>query len=435
MSATPRGWNRRTVLAGLGGATGVAAIGSLPLGASAVAAGAGALDRVTDAGPPVVDPRTGAVDWNAVRGQFRLKPDRIHFSLFLLSSNPKPIRDKMAQVAQEYDADPMRAYDGDGNAQGAVLRYLGASGGESALCWNTTTGHGLVWGSLKIKPDQEVLITEFDHFVAHGSVDLMCRRAGARKRTISLFAEPGKATLDEITGKLKAAITPKTRAVATTWGMSSCGVRMPLREMAAVVAEANRGRAEPDRCLLIVDGVHALGAVDEAPAASGVDVFIAGLHKWLFGPRGTGVVWYRSGVGSQFWPQHHSYSGGQHNPGGFHAAEARHALPTTIAWHDNIGRAAIAARITELSTRLKDGLAGIRGMQLRTPRDPGMSAGITCFEISGVSNSTIVSRLQQQGMLASHATYKAQYARIGTACVNTPEEIDKAIAAIRQMAR
>ncbi|GAA2529403.1 aminotransferase class V-fold PLP-dependent enzyme [Pilimelia columellifera] len=431
------GLGRRGFLAGVGALAGGALTGSAALGQPAPeprrAAATDGLGRI-DPGPDVVDARTGAVDWAAVRAQFRLDPRKVHLSLFLLSSNPTPIRDRMARVAEQYDADPMLAYQGDDDAQSSVVRYLGGSGGESALCWNTTTAHGLVWGSLKIKPSQEILLTNFDHFVHHGSVDLCCNRSGARKRVISLFADPAKATADEIASRLKAEIKPNTRAVGTTWGHSSCGVRMPLAVMAKVVAEANRGRAEADRCLLIVDGVHALGAVDESPAASGVDVFLSGLHKWLFGPRGTGIVWYKSGVGQNFYPQHHSYAGGAHNPGGFHASEARLALPTTIAWHDNIGRRNIAARITELSTRLKDGLSEIRGMRLRTPRDPAMSAGITCFEIDGMSNSSIVNGLQQRGLMASHATYSAQYARVGTACINTPEEIDKVIAAVRQLA-
>ncbi|HEX5741293.1 MAG TPA: aminotransferase class V-fold PLP-dependent enzyme [Pilimelia sp.] len=426
--------DRRRFLTGVGAAGGAAL-----LGAPAPAHGhrrpdPGPLAAASDPAAGLRDPRTGAVDWAAVRSQFRLAPGKVHLSLFLLSSNPAPVRERMAKVAEQFDANPMLAYEGDGDAARSVARYLGASGGETALCWNTTTAHGLVWGSLKLKADQEILLTDYDHFVAHGSVDLACRRSGARKRQISLFADPGKATVDEITGKLKAAITARTRAVGTTWGMSSCGVRMPLREMAAVVAEANRGRAEADRCLLIVDGVHALGAVDDAPAASGVDVFLSGLHKWLFGPRGTGAVWYKPSAVAQFWPQHHSYGGGTHNPGGFHDYEARWAIPTTIAWHDGLGRKNVADRITALSTQLKSGLAGIPGMRLRTPTDPAMSAGITCFEINGLDNSTIVNSLQQRGFLASSATYRVPYARIGTACINTPEEVDRTVAAVRQIA-
>ncbi len=37
--------------------------------------------------------------------------------------------------------------------------------------------------------------------------------------------------------------------------------------------------------------VHGLGAEDTPVADLGCDVFMAGTHKWLYGPRGTGVVW------------------------------------------------------------------------------------------------------------------------------------------------
>jgi isopenicillin-N epimerase len=435
-----RGLDRRGFIAGVGAAlTSTTVVGTTLLADRAAAAPAGPAvppfdPRHIDPGPRVVDPITGAVDWPAVRSQFRLASGKIPFSLFLLASNPTPIRDRMARVAEQFDADPMLAYEGDGDSAAAVSKYIGGDGGQTTLCWNTTTGLGLVWGSLKIRADQEIVLSGYDHMFHKSAVDNCCKRSGARRREVNFFAEPGKATADEITGKLKAAITPQTRAVGTTWGMSSCGVRMPLKAMAAVIAEANRGRAEADRCLFVVDGVHALGAVDEAPCEAGIDVFIAGLHKWLFGPRGTGVVWYKSSALQHFWVQHPTLGNGSHYPGGFHNFDCRWALPTTIAWHNNIGRENVAARITELSARLKDGLAGIRGMQLRTPRDPNMSAGITCFEISGVSNEAIVNGLRQRGMLASHATYAVPYARIGTACINTPEEVDKAIAAVRQIA-
>jgi len=56
------------------------------------------------------------------------------------------------------------------------------------------------------------------------------------------------------------------------------------------VAAANRGRAEQDRAFLCVDGVHGFGVEDETISSLGCDVFAAGCHKWIFGPRGTGVL-------------------------------------------------------------------------------------------------------------------------------------------------
>jgi selenocysteine lyase/cysteine desulfurase len=49
-----------------------------------------------------------------------------------------------------------------------------------------------------------------------------------------------------------------------------------------------------DRVFLCVDGVHGFGVEAATPAALGCDSLVAGCHKWLFGPRGTGLIWGRS---------------------------------------------------------------------------------------------------------------------------------------------
>jgi isopenicillin-N epimerase len=35
---------------------------------------------------------------------------------------------------------------------------------------------------------------------------------------------------------------------------------------------------------------------DETVAQMGCDFFVAGTHKWIFGPRGTGLIWAKAGV-------------------------------------------------------------------------------------------------------------------------------------------
>ncbi|MES1206473.1 MAG: aminotransferase class V-fold PLP-dependent enzyme [Pseudomonadota bacterium] len=45
---------------------------------------------------------------------------------------------------------------------------------------------------------------------------------------------------------------------------------------------------------MCVDGVHAFGVEQESVGELGCDFLVAGCHKWLFGPRGTGMVWGRA---------------------------------------------------------------------------------------------------------------------------------------------
>src|SRR5262249_29421561 len=142
-----------------------------------------------------------------------------------------------------------------------------------------------------LKQGDEVLTTAHDHVSHHESIRFATERAGATWRKIRLFEDSSSATVDEIVGRIRAAVGPSTRAVGVTWVHSQTGIRLPISQIAAAIAEVNRGRDEANRVLLIVDGVHGLGCVDETVAKMGADFFCAGTHKWIFAPRGTGLVW------------------------------------------------------------------------------------------------------------------------------------------------
>jgi selenocysteine lyase/cysteine desulfurase len=122
------------------------------------------------------------------------------------------------------------------------------------------------------------------------------------------------------------------------------------------------------------------------------------------------------------------------SPGGFHAYEHMWALPAAFAFHREIGRARIAGRIHEMNTRLKDGLAGLRHVTLQTPRAPGLSAGLVAFEVAGVTPEEVVRRLRERRIIASTSPYLQSFARLAGSILNTPEEVDSAVAAVGALA-
>ena len=78
--------------------------------------------------------------------------------------------------------------------------------------------------------------------------------------------------------------------MALTWVHSSTGLKLPLRRIADALEAVNADRDGPARVLLCVDGVHGFGIEDVVLSDLGCDFFMAGCHKWLFGPRGTGII-------------------------------------------------------------------------------------------------------------------------------------------------
>jgi selenocysteine lyase/cysteine desulfurase len=301
-------------------------------------------------------------------------------------------------------------------------------------------GLGLLYSGLRLRPGDEVLTTEHDYYSTHEALRLREARDGVKVRKIRLYDTPATATKDGIVDRLLAAVTAKTRVVAVTWVHSGTGVKLPVR----AIADALRGR--PERPLLCVDGVHGFGAEDATPEALGCDFLVSGCHKWLFGPRGTGLVWGSTDGWSRYAPGIPPFHGSAigawlgidapplppgpgATPGGYHSFEHRWALAEAFAFHRAIGQPRIAARTRELASRLKERLkAG--GVALVTPVDPELSAGIVCCDLPGKNPGRVVEQLRTQRVIASTTPYDPSYVRFGASIVTGDQDVDAAVKAL-----
>lgn len=410
-------------------------------------------DRAESATAPLTD-------WEAVRAQFSLNPDRIHLSSLFIATNPEPVRAAIERYRRALDGDPvgtLLAENGQrrGLARRAAGEYLGAEAGDIALTESTTMGLGLVYNGLRLRPGDEVLTTEHDYYVTHESLRLACLRTGARLRKASLHppGRPEEASADAMVEAVAAALRPQTRVLAVTWVHSGSGLKLPLERIGKAVAEANAGRDEADRILFCVDGVHGFGVEEIGVAEMGCDFFVAGCHKWLFGPRGTGIVWGGRRAWRSTLPTIPSFIDGEAwgawrdgvapdgettaarmSPGGFKAFEHQWALPEAFAFHARIGRSRIAERTHALNAQLAEGLASLKGVRLRTPRDGTLRAGIACFEVEGMDPFEAAGRLNAKGVVATVTPYAERYVRFAPSILNLPSDIERALSAVRDLA-
>ena len=397
-------------------------------------------------------------DWAWVRGQFDLTPEYLHFSQFFIVSHPRPVREAIERLRRAIDSNPFLIVEHglfgtrDRNmqwpAQRAAADYIGGRPEDIALVDSTTEGLALIYHGLSLKPGDEILATTHDHYVHHESIRLAAQKLGATWRRVPLYDRADAVTVDEVTANLRQAIAPNTRVIGLTWVHSGTGVKLPVRKLAAVISEANIKRAENDRILLVVDGVHGFGNQDETPVDMECDFFVAGTHKWIFAPRGTGIVWGRADAWTRIRPtvpsmsSDDAYEGWVENkdpgptqarlvsPGGFKAFEHQWAMPEAFAFHQSIGRKRIADRVAALSTQCKEGLARMSHVKLHTPRAPELSAGINCFEVAGVAPETAVHKLLERKVIASASPYKTSYVRLAPSLVNDEQQVDQALRAV-----
>jgi selenocysteine lyase/cysteine desulfurase len=427
-------------------------------------AGAGALAGLAGCEPDRPAGRAAAAPggWAGVRARFELDPGKRHFAAFVLASHPRPVAEAIERHRRglQADADGYLEDHGqrlDRQARSAAAGYL-ADGGPAAadpgrlvFTRSTTDGLGLLYGGLRLRPGQEVVTTTHDFYSTHEALRLRAERTGASARRITLYRNPAAVTADRLVAAVRRGLGPRTRVLALTWVHSGTGVKLPLAEICAAVADHNRDRDQGNRVLVCVDAVHALGVEPDAVPALGCDFLVAGCHKWLFGPRGTGLVWGRRDAWAEVTGTVPSFDGraigawisgrdpagprsALFEPGGFHAYEHRWALAEAFRFHLDLGKSQVADRTRALATRLKEGLAAIPTVRLVTPGDPDLSAGIVCLEVGGHNPGEAAAALRRHGILASVTPYADPYLRLGPSIVTSEEDVDAVVGALRALA-
>jgi isopenicillin-N epimerase len=395
-------------------------------------------------------------NWVAVRDQFTLDPQLIHMAGFYLASHPAPVREAIERHRNGFDANPLEYHHDNAMrfelaALDAAGRYLGVDPAGIAMTDSTTMGLGLIYNSIELKPDQEVLTTTHDHYATWRSLELRTERSGATVRRISLYEREEDATADAMVDKLVTAITPRTRLIAVTWVHSGTGVKLPIAAMSRAITQINRNRNADDQILLSVDGVHGLGIEQESLSELGCDIFIAGTHKWMFGPRGTGLVYATPRARQLLKPTIPPFPpvvfsdmseaelesrvtwGMQMSPGGFHSFEHRWAVTEAFTMHEEIGKAAVTSRTHALNRQIKESLAKMPHITMHTPMSDEVSAGMVCFEVNGMSPAEVVARLRERSIVASTTPYAVTYARLSAAIFNTEQEIERSISAVHAL--
>lgn len=395
--------------------------------------------------------------WSEIREQFDVSDEFIHMSALFIASHPRPVRESIDRHRRELDRNPV-PYLQDRNrplreeARRAAAKYLGGRPDNIALTESTTMGLALVYNGLRLRPGQEILSTEHDYYVTYESLRLASARTGASVRQIPLYRRLSDISAEDMVSRVKREIRPATRVLALTWVSSGTGVKLPLAEIGRVVADVNAKRESADRVLLCVDGVHGFGIEDVRASELGCDFFIAGCHKWLFGPRGTGIVWARRRAWPSLRPTIPSFidddtwlawmseddpsgptTADRMTPGGFKAFEHQWSLTPAFEFHERIGKARIAARTHDLAGQLKEGLKRIPRVRVITPASSDLSSGIVCCQVEGRKPQAVVQSLRERKVVATTTPYATRYVRFAPSIRNTPEEVESVLRELRKV--
>jgi len=404
-------------------------------------------------------PKPGpTMSWPEFRKLFPLRADRIHMACMVMTSHPEPVTRAIEMHRAALQADPVRTIDDkrwdlEKKVSRTAAHYLNVQSDDIALTDSTSMGTSFLYTGMQLKPGDEILTSIHDHFCTEMAIAECAARTGCTVKRIAMFDDSASANEAEMIDRVRRAITPKTRVVGLTWVHSATGVKIPAGRIGAMIQEINKKRGENDRIYYCVDGVHALGIEDFTIPDLNCDFWVAGTHKWLFGPRGTGVMWGRADAWKITRPTIHTWypeslhawigwipeqkvgGGWMMTRGGYHSFEHQWALDSAFELHEQLGKRRVQDRIHALNTRLKQGLKQIANVRLFTPMSENLSSGITCFMVGSLPAQTVVDKLFERKIVGSVTPYKASYARLTPGLMNSEAEVDQALDAVRAIAK
>jgi isopenicillin-N epimerase len=146
---------------------------------------------------------------------------------------------------------------------------------------NATTGANAVLRSFPLEPGDEILVTNLGYGGVTNAAAYAARERGGTLRAVTLPYPPRSA--DALVEAFVSALTSKTKLAVIDHITSQSALVLPLAAIATACHE--RGVA------VLADGAHVPGAIPLNIPALGVDWYVANLHKWLWVPRSSGILW------------------------------------------------------------------------------------------------------------------------------------------------
>lgn len=294
----------------------------------------------------------------------------------------------------------------------------------------------LIGGYNRLKPGDAVLYADLDYDSMKVSMAALERVRGVRVVRIDL---PEPASRQNLIDAYERALSanPDVRLMLLTHLSNRTGLVPPVKEIVAL--------AKARGVDVLLDSGHALGQTEFTLRDLGVEFAGLGLHKWIGAPVGVGVVYIKKDripdidVSILEAPGNPRIDARVHT--GTVSFAAMLTVPDAIAAHEAIGLAPKARRLRYLRDRWAEAIRGHPGVEVLTPPDPALHAGITSFRLTG-RTSMDDNRALRARLFERYRIFTVERAGVAKGCcirvspsfVNTAAQMDALAAALRDLA-
>jgi selenocysteine lyase/cysteine desulfurase len=342
-----------------------------------------------------------------------------------------PVEDKVVEMTRLYDEGGFHTLhileEQTEVARKMLAEWLNVSPDELALTDNASHSVGIVTAGLEWKPGDEVLMSDEEHPALLLNCYNLVERAGVTVKRFTLSHDP-----EVVLSDLERLATPRTRLIATSHIGALTGTRVPVKQIAAFARE--RG------ILSLIDGAQAVAQFPIDVAEIGCDFYVSNGHKWLHGPKGTGLLIIKKERLDEVRPLFFGTTAAAYplpegtkvvlNPTAKRYEFATRNFATYVGmiyaleWLNEIGWDNIVANARLLSDYCKERVRQLPGAHLRTPLAWEHSSGLLGFSIDAVDGVDLREWLRWNKNISARRVLEYSGLRLSCAYFNTLEDVD-----------
>lgn len=313
-----------------------------------------------------------------------------------------------------------------------MARQWGVGAEEIAFTRNASESLQIMQLGIDLKRGDEVLTTTQDYGRMINTFKQRSRREGIVLKQIKIPVPAEDPA--EVIRLFAEAITPKTKALLACHMINLTGQILPVTELTALA----RSHGIP----LIIDGAHAMAHFDFSLGDLDVDNYSTSLHKWLFAPHGTGLLYVRKEKIPEIWPlmaapERMDSDIRKFEEIGTHPAANYLAIGEALSFHQGIGAARKDARLVYLRNYWAEKLLQNDNARLHTSLKPGFACGIANLEITGIAPNDLRDYLWDAHRIIvvsiNHAEF--QGIRVSPSVYTTLPELDRFVDVVDHVAK
>src|SRR5467141_1200427 len=303
-----------------------------------------------------------------------------------------------------------------------LAELFGCDREEMAITRNASESLETLLMGMDFKPGDEILTTTQDYPRMLTTLRQRERREGLVLKLVQIPIPPKN--LSEITAAFEKGITNRTRLILMAHQVNITGQITPVK------AVCDMARAKGIET--IVDGAHSFAQFDFKQKDLGCDYFGTSLHKWLYAPKGTGLLYVKRDKIEKLWPlmAAESKQGSdirKFEEIGTHSAAPRLAIGESLLFHNGIGGKRKEARLRYLSRYWMNKLKDVPKVRFNTSFDPKQSCAIANVHIEGTTPDAVVKYLFDKHHIFAVPIVHEEFQgiRITTNVYTTLSELDR----------